>query len=138
MSRRIIFLRIFFFSLMGLLFSLSVSYSDNFVVPVTVTNGTAHYLHVIINDKSFTFVAPGSVIQMEVTTDGVTIQAVYSPAQGESGTFTQSYPTVRRESIPPSSSSCSGGDNTCTQTTESGEVRTPLPVQVEIRPSDLR
>jgi hypothetical protein len=124
---------------LGLLFSLSVSYSDDFVVPVTVTNRTAHYLHVLINDKSFTFLAPESAIQTEVTTDGVTVHAVYAPGQNVSGTFTRSYPTVRRESIPSGSSSCSNGSSTCTSTsTGPSEVRTPLPVQVEIRPGDLR
>jgi len=139
MSRQTIFPKSFaWYVMLGLLFSLSVSYSDDFVVPVTVTNRTAHYLHLSINDKSFTFVAPGSAVQTEVTTDGVAIHAVYAPGQRISGKFTQSYPTIRRQSIPSSSSSCHNGNDSCEQTTAPSEVRTPLPVQVEIRPGDLR
>jgi hypothetical protein len=140
MSHQAIFPKSFaWYVTLGLLFSLSVSYSDDFVVPVTVTNRTAHYLHLSINDESFTFVAPGSAVQTEVTTDGVTIHAVYAPGQNVSGKFTQSYPTVRRQSVSPGSTSCSNGSSTCTSTsTGPSEVRTPLPVQVEIRPSDLR
>ena len=121
--------------ILGLLFSLSVSYSGNFVVPVTVTNRTAHYLHVTINDKSFTYIAPENSIRTEVATDGVNIKAVYSPGQERDGTFSGSYPTSRTDN---SSVSCSNDNGSCDSTTESRETRTPMPVNVNIFPQNLQ
>ena len=138
MLRRIVSFRVLFLSLVTLLYSLSVSFGNDFLVPVTVTNRTTQYLHISINDESFTFVAPEGVVQREVSTDGVTIQAVYSPGQTQSGAFSRSYPTISREFTPSESSSCHSGSNSCEQSTAPKEVRTPLPVQVEIRSSDLQ
>ena len=127
---------------LGLLFSLSVSYSEDILVPVTVTNRTPHYLHLMLNDKSFTYVSPGTIVQMEVKTSAVTIQAVYAPGQGKSGAFTASHPTSRIEHTPESTSySCSESENSssCKETTRPATTTTiPLPVHVEIFPEDLR
>lgn len=141
MSRQIIFPKsLAWYVTLSMLFSLSISYSDDISVPATVTNRTWHYLHVTMNDKSFTYIAPGNSAQMEVKTGSVTINAVYSPGQGQSGAFTGSYPTIRTEHTPPRTTySCTDDASSCSQTTEPGETRTtPLPVQVEIFPEKLR
>ncbi len=127
---------------LGLLFSLSVSYSDDVLVPVTVTNRTQHYLHLTLNDKSFTYVSPGTTVQTEVKTGAVTIQAVYAPGQGKSGAFTASHPTSRTEYTPEHTSySCSENNNSssCKETTSPATTTTiPLPVHVDIFPENLR
>jgi hypothetical protein len=126
------------FVTLGLLLSLSVSYSDDFVVPVTVTNRTAHYLHVTVNDKSFTYIAPAGSIRAEVETDGVIIKAVYSPGQNKTGAFSASYPTSRTSYGNEGDFSCHSNDSHCSSSTESRESRTPLPVDVTIFPHHLR
>jgi len=129
MSRQIIFPKSFAWQVtLGVLFSLSISYSEDITVPVTVTNRTAHYLHVKVNDRSFTYVASGGAIRTEVKTDGVTIEAVYSPGQGKFGVFSKDYATRTTASGSCGSSSCS----------TTGPGTTPLAVDVAISPTDLR
>jgi hypothetical protein len=123
---------------LGLLLSLSVSYSDDFVASVTVTNRTAHYLHVIINDHSFSYLAPGGSIRTSVTTHTATIQAVYSPGQGLSGKFVGNYSTATIDSRGNDTFSCYNGHDTCTSTTESRTTTTPKPVSVEIFAVQMR
>ncbi|NUO78803.1 hypothetical protein HUU05_01900 [candidate division KSB1 bacterium] len=127
---------------LGLLLSLSVSYSDDILVPVTVTNRTSHYLHLTLNDKSFTYVSPGTTVQTEVETSGVTIRAVYAPGQGRSGAFHETHSTTRTEYRSPGSSySCSSNDNStsCKESTSPSTTTTiPTSVHVDIFPENLR
>jgi len=135
MLRQNIFPRVFtWYVTLGALFSLSVSYSADITVPVTVTNRTAHYLHVLINKQSFTYVAPGIAVRTEVKTDGVIIQAVYSPGQGRPGAFEENYPTTRTETS--DGTSCNS-DGSC-ESTGPQTTTTPVPVQVELFPQNLR
>ena len=142
MSPRIIFPKSFaWYVTLSLLASLSISYSEDIAVSVTVTNRTAYYLHVTINGKAYTNLAPENSINTEVNTATVSIGAFYSPAQGRSGSFSNSYPTVSRENYRNSGqTSCSNGHNSCKSTTgpETGTRITSLPVRVEIFPQDLQ
>jgi hypothetical protein len=144
MSPRIVFPKsLAWYVTLGLLASLSVSYSDDISVSVTVINRTEYYLHVTINGKAYTNLAPENSINTEVSTATVSISAFYSPAQGQSGSFSKSYPTVARENYRSSGqTSCrsSNSHNSCTSTTEpeTGTRITSLPVRVEIFPRDLQ
>jgi hypothetical protein len=123
---------------LGLLLTLSVSYSDDFVAPVTVTNRTAYYLHVNINKDSFSYLAPGGAIHTSVSTHSATIQAVYSPGQEVSGKFAGNYSTATVNSYGDGALSCRNGQNSCSSTTESRTTTTPNPVAVEIFPALMR
>ncbi len=141
MPRRFFSTKIIFLVLASWLLSLSVSYSEDFTAPVTVANRTPHYLHVTVNGKSFTYLAPGNSVREQIEAHAVTIHVVYSPGQGKSGSFTGNYPTADIRYTPEhTTSSCSGNDNsTCTQTTQPAQTHiTPIPVQVEILPDNLR
>jgi len=141
MSARSIFPKSFaWYVTLGLLVSLSVSYSEDINVAVTVANRTAYYLHVTINGKAYTNIAPENSVNEEVNTATVSISAFYSPAQGRSGSFSKSYPTVSRENYRRSGqTSCNNGRSSCTSTApETGTRITSLPVRVEIFPRDLQ
>ncbi len=142
MSSRNIFPKsLAWYVMLGLLAWLSVSRSEDINVAVTVTNRTEYYLHITINGKAYTNLAPENSINTEVNTATVSIGAFYSPAQGQSGSFSKSYPTISRENYRSSGqASCNNGRNSCKSSTgpETGTRITSLPVKVEIFPQDLQ
>ncbi len=124
--------------LASLLLSLSVSLSSDFSAPVTVTNRTPLYLHLSINDNTFTYISPHTSIRTEVQTASVIIEAIYSPGQNASGAFSRSYPTSVTTTVENGGTTCNDNRNYCTSTMESTSTTTPLPVLVEIFADSLR
>jgi hypothetical protein len=61
-----------------------VSFEDG-EVPVTISNGTRHYLHMLINNQPYLYVAPGGSASLGVMWSTVHVEVLYSPGQGISG-----------------------------------------------------
>ena len=115
------------FTLIALLLPYTVSFGDE-DASMTVVNGTTHYIHVIMNNKPFLYIAPNRSAQL--VTEGpasVFVEVFYSPGQGISGRATSTF-QVGRSAI---ESTCKG--NTCET------IRVPEgPVNWEITPDILQ
>ena len=141
MVRSNFFIRPFFcLMLFILLTSVDFSYSDEGRAPVKVTNRTEHFLHVSVNDRTFTYLAPNGSIQTKVDTEAVTIYATYSPGQEMSGVFTESYSTVEHKKYSGGNFSCSNKKSGCSSKNSTGpsESRITVPVNVSIFPENLQ
>ena len=52
---------------------------------VKITNKTDHYIHVLINDRSFLYIAPDDYIRASFAVRELEVKVIYSPAQSVSG-----------------------------------------------------
>lgn len=107
-----------------------VSYEED-EVTVTVTNATAHYLHVRINDESFLYVAPGASAQTETALMSASCEAFYSPGQGASGRATKELTSTSTTTNTGTwSNTCSNNSSGCrvndSDTYSSSYSRTPM------------
>jgi hypothetical protein len=100
------------FIIMGiLLFPYTISFGD-VLSTLTVVNGTAHYIHAMINSQPFLYIAPNESVKFETESRGnigVNVQVFYSPGQDISGDATNSF-TLGGSRI--DESGC-GGDSGC-------------------------
>ena len=74
---RIAFLFFFF------LFSVGIAPGQNYWVKIT--NKTGHYIHVLINNRSFLYIAPDDYIRASFPVRELQVKAFYSPGQDVSG-----------------------------------------------------
>lgn len=101
-------------------------------VTVTIHNGTRHYLHVLINNQPYLYVAPGGSALTETGLTTVFVEVFYSPGQGISGGATRELTSIttttysRRESNDCSNS----GSNDCSESSSTlvatGYTRSPM------------
>ncbi len=61
-----------------------VSYADDNVT-VTITNETQYYVHILINNATYLYVAPGGYASTETPLSTAYVEVFYSPGQGVSG-----------------------------------------------------
>jgi hypothetical protein len=108
-----------------------VSYEDGGVT-VTISNGTSHYLHVLIDNQSYVYVAPGASAQTETGRFTVYVEAYYSPGQGVSGRAVRELSSVSTSTHTDSqSNTCSnnssgGCQSDMSTSVESGYSRSPM------------
>ena len=102
-------------------------------VDVTVLNHTQQYLHVVINNEPFLYVAPGGVVQ---TQSGLTafVEVFYSPGQSISGSGQKELTSTVTEGVI-QSTSCSDERNDCENST--GSTRSESPLSWTVIASDL-
>jgi hypothetical protein len=100
-----------------LLAGLSVSLGSD-KASLTVFNRTNLFLHVVIQGRSFLYIAPGGSAQYE--TDGpasITVKAFYAPGQGVNGSANRSF---RIYPWKPESTGCSWETGSCVTSPASG------------------
>jgi hypothetical protein len=90
-----------------------VSYEEDGVT-ITISNLTRYYLHVMIDNSSHLYVAPGGVVQTETQLSSAFVEVFYSPGQGVSGRaqkeLTSTTTTITHYSDS-NSNTCSGSSN---------------------------
>jgi len=116
-----------------------VSY-ENDNVTVTVTNRTSRYLHVLIDNSSFLYVAPGGHAQTETPRSTAFVEVFYSPGQGISGRGSRELTSeTHYTSSGGYSCSSSNNDSGCKydDTTSSESTHTRTPMSWSVTPADL-
>jgi hypothetical protein len=118
-----------------------VSYEDD-DVSVTVTNLTGHYLHILIDTRTFLYVGPGGRAQIETPAYTAFVEVFYSPGQGISGRATRELTSVTNTTYSGGSNrSCSnrndkqGCDYSDVTSAEASRTRTPM--SWTVYPEDL-
>jgi hypothetical protein len=103
-------------------------------VGTTVLNHTPRYLHVVINNKPFLYVAPGSSVETE---SGLTafVEVFYSPGQGISGRAQKELTSTVTEEHSGSADCSNNRSNGCDDETSSSRSASPL--LWDVTPSDL-
>lgn len=79
------------FTIIVILLPYTVSFGNE-DASMTVVNGTTHYIHAIMNNKPFLYIAPNR--SAKLVTEGpasVVVEVFYSPGQGISGRATDSF-----------------------------------------------
>jgi hypothetical protein len=93
-----------------LLLPYTISFGDQ-LSTLTVVNGTAHYIHAIIDSQPFLYIAPNESVKFETESTGnirVNVQVFYSPGQDISGEATNSF-TLGGSRIDDSGGGCGTG-----------------------------
>ena len=129
----------------------SISYSqDTGPSTVTVANRTAYALDIRIAQANFSQVPSGDSISVIANGDFVLIVANYSEGQGLRGRYAKSHKiyklatSTREDFVGQSSTSCSNGGSSCTQTTEpttkpvTRTEKVPIDVEIAITDKDLK
>ena len=115
------------FTIIAILLPYTVSLGDE-EASMTVVNGTTHYIHVIMNNKPFLYIAPNRSARH--VTDGPTnviVEVFYSPGQGISGRATDTFLIGHSTK----ESTCTGSSTCATRVREG-------PVSWEITPDMLQ
>ncbi len=121
-----------------------VSVEDG-TVTVTIHNRTRHYLHVLINNQPYMYVAPGGSALTETGLTTVFVEVFYSPGQGISGGATRELTSVTtttyssNRSRDCSTSSSNSGSNDCSDSMVNSSVSgyTRSPMSWDVSPSEL-
>jgi len=116
-----------------------VSYEDD-EVTVTITNRTSRYLHVLINNAAFLYVAPGGHALTETPFSTAYVEVFYSPGQGVSGRgFRELTSVTHYTSSGGRTCSSSNNDGGCQYedaiSAESSHTRSPM--SWSVTPSDI-
>lgn len=114
----------------------ALSYGDtsgNF----TLVNRTRYYLHALIGNTSYVFIAPGrSVVQEVGASSALSVDVAYSPGQGVRGSASQVFDlpvTISHVRSADCSSSRNASD--CSSNVDASE--TVAPARWEVTPADL-
>ncbi|MBI1805062.1 MAG: hypothetical protein HY033_08890 [Ignavibacteriae bacterium] len=119
-------------TILVVLWPYTVSFGDE-GVSFTLINRTSHYLHAVINGKSFVYIAPGGVVAYQLDAyANVTADVSYSPGQDIKGKTSKTFQAVVVDSY---SNDCSdnGHGNTCGSTGS----KSVSPITWTVTPSDL-
>jgi len=110
-------------------------------VTVTIHNRTRHYLHVLINNQPYLYVAPGGSALTETGLSTVFVEVFYSPGQGVSGGATKELTSVTTTTYSSKRShDCSNsGSNDCSDysTTSVATGYTRSPMSWDVSPQEL-
>lgn len=125
-------------AILSVLVPYTVSYGEmegNF----TLVNVTQHYLHVLINNKSYSYIAPGRTIVHEVSASTqINVEVSYSPGQGIRGNVSRSF-QILLQTTSGQSTDCSSSRSTqsrsCNSSINSGSV--VLPARWDVTPADF-
>jgi len=118
---------------------------ENSEVTVTIHNRTRHYLHVLINNQPYLYVAPGGSALTETGLTTVFVEVFYSPGQGISGGATKELTSVTtttyssNRSRDCSTSGSNSGSNDCSDysSTSVATGYTRSPMSWDVSPQEL-
>jgi predicted porin len=104
-------------------------------VGFTLTNRTPYYLHAIVNNTSYVYVAPGGAVTYQSDTfSDVIVEVTYSPGQSIVGKASKTFAPVHQETAT-RSNDCSNNNNDCHSTTSYSSSVSPMSWDITV--SDL-
>jgi hypothetical protein len=75
--------------LLSLIFTIGISLDYDAIW--TIRNNTEHYIHIMVNNKSYLYVRSHNSIKVETNARNVEIEAFYAPGQLIAGSVTRNY-----------------------------------------------
>lgn len=121
-------------ALLIVLWPYAVSFGDQGVA-FTLANRTQYYLHAVVNNTSYVYIAPGGVVTYQSDTfSNVVVEVTYSPGQSVKGRTSKTFEPVRQDTAT-RSNNCSDNNGDCHSTTSFSSSVSPL--SWDIAASDL-
>jgi hypothetical protein len=120
--------------LLIVLWPYAASFGDQGAV-FTLANRTKHFLHAMINNNPYVYIAPGRVVTYQSgALSSVVVEVTYSPGQSITGKASKTLVPVRQETAT-GSNNCNNTNSNCHSTT--GYSSSVSPMSWDITPADL-